>query len=466
MEKVLDFVKSPDYFNLAYNTDNWKGIGAHLEYFDNNNMEYIIIKQSSLKRFGIIFKNDDDIILKLLEYNKNVSLNIKIEIFYDKLKDKSKLSDEIIIQSIEQFKNNEEKYLAYCYIGVERGLSSALYHLGLYYENKCDFVKSISYFNKSIEKGNYTAAYYLGNSYKKNKDTENMLKYYLLAAEKNIQEVKIELARYYQEQNDSEKQLKYLLESKIDDLTLEELLLVAKSFAENNNKRYDYYEKTALKNHVESAYLMAQRYKATNQKSSMEKMYLIAIDQGDTKSLYELIDYRIKEGTLNKSDPINIKAAESGYEPGLYHIAYNIYTNYCNNGHKNDLDKMEKYFIESIKKGNQNAMNYLCQYYLRTNKYDDYYKLCLSYPDKIDKVQFIKTMDTFMNDKGGKEVPESCIEILRQIDLTGINNVPTSIRMLKKLITDQMDLIDMHFEYAPGGDGYKEAKKDFMKKLQ
>jgi len=78
MEKVLDFVKSPDYFNLAYNADNWKGISMHLEYLDNNNMEYIIIKQSSQKRFGIIFKNDDDIILKLLEYNKNVALNIKI----------------------------------------------------------------------------------------------------------------------------------------------------------------------------------------------------------------------------------------------------------------------------------------------------------------------------------------------------------------------------------------------------
>jgi len=466
MEKVLDFVKSPDYFNLAYNADNLKAISMHLEYLDNNNMEYIIIKQSSLKRFGIIFKNDDDIILKLLEYNKNVALNIKIEIFYDRLKDKSKLSDEIIIQSIEQFKNNEEKYLAYCYIGVERGLSSALYHLGLYYEKKGDFVKSILYFNKSIEKGNYKAAYYLGNSYKQNKDIDNMLKYYLIAVEKNVQEVKIELARYYQEQNDSEKQLKYLLESKIDDMTLEELLLVAKSFAENNNKRYDYYEKAALKNHVDSAYLMAQRYKATSQKSLMEKMYLIAIEQGDTKSLHELIDYRIKDGPLNISDPINIKAAESGYEPAFYNIAYNIYTNYCNNGHKNNLDKMEKYFIESIKKGNQNAMNHLCQYYLRTNNYDSYYKICLSYPDKIDKSQFIKIMDTFMNDKGGKEIPQSCIEILQQIDLTGINNVPTSIRMLKKLITDQLELIDMHFKYAPTGEGYEEAKKDFMKKLQ
>ena len=38
MEKVIDFVKSPDYFNLAYNADNLKAISMHLEYLDNNNI--------------------------------------------------------------------------------------------------------------------------------------------------------------------------------------------------------------------------------------------------------------------------------------------------------------------------------------------------------------------------------------------------------------------------------------------
>lgn len=481
-----DILKLQGYISLKhdYTFDN---MCNDLKYYIDNQIEYALVSPTSHKKiYTILVKDTDDIILKLLEHYKSVSINEKIEYFYDRLKDKNKLSDEIILQSIERFKDNDEKYLAYCQLGEQRGLSIAVYNLGLYFEKKGDYVKMLFYFNQSIEKGNYKAAYYLGNSYKKNKDTENMLKYYLLASEKNIKEVKIELARYYQENNDSDNQLKYLLESKIEDLTLDELLLVAKSFAETNNKQYEYYEHAANKNHLESAYLMANYYKSKGNKIATEKMYIIAIDQcNDTKSLHELIDFRIEEndpykiktntksgiynfykaykvGKLNIFDPINIKAANSGYEPALFEIACTIYNN---KNLKDYLDIMEKYFLKLIEKGNDNAMTYLSNYYLQNMNYNGYFGICLICPDKIDKCQFMKTLESFMNDKKIEEIPESCIDILYKINLSDIDNVPVCIRLLKKLITDQLSLMEMHFKYTVNGKGYYEAKSDFMEKL-
>lgn len=467
MNKILDILKNEqEYFGLNYN--DLKSICRDIEYFANNGIEYILISQTPIKKdYTIILNRDDNIIMKLVDYYKDSPNNIKIECFYDKLKDKSKLSGDIILQSIDLFINNEEKYVYYCKLGEQLNLSVALYHLGLHYEKKGDFVKMIEYFNKSIERGNYNAAVDLGNCYKQNKDTENMLKYYLMADEKNIPKVKIELARYYKSQNDEEKMLKYLLECNIDRLTSEELLFVVKSFPETDQKRYDYHRRLALLKNIDSVYIMVNYYKTKNDMNNAEKMYLIAIDLGDTKSLHELIDLRIKNGTLNKSDPINIKAAESGYGPALYHLAYIIYTNYRNNGHRNDLDRMEKYFMMAIEKGNPNAMNHLCDYYLtlKPKNYDAYYRLCLNHIDKMDKGLFIRIMEEFLNDKGGKDIPASCIEILQEIDLTGLA-VPTSIRILKKLITEQLDLMDMHFKYAPTSEGYEKAKQDFIKNLQ
>src|SRR5689334_18756475 len=122
MDKIIDLIRNEkEYFGLKYN--DLMSVYKDIEYFITNGIEYILISPTSTKKdYSIILNRDDNLIMKLIDHYKNLSINLKITCFYDHLKDKSKLSDEIIIQSIDFYINNEQKYLYYCQLGEQRNL--------------------------------------------------------------------------------------------------------------------------------------------------------------------------------------------------------------------------------------------------------------------------------------------------------------------------------------------------------
>ena len=54
-------------------------------------------------------------------------------------------------------------------------------------------------------------------------------------------------------------------------------------------------------------------------------------------------------------------------------------------------------------------------------------------------------------------------EMIEQIDENEIKT--TGIKIIKQLLSKQLDLLDMHFKFAPDANGYKEAKEHFYQTL-
>lgn len=57
-------------------------------------------------------------------------------------------------------------------------------------------------------------------------------------------------------------------------------------------------------------------------------------------------------------------------------------------------------------------------------------------------------------------------EVYKMIEQIDENEIKTTgIKMIKQLLHKQLDLLDMHFKFAPDTNGYKEAKKHFYQTL-
>lgn len=100
-------------------------------------------------------------------------------------------------------------------------------------------------------------------------------------------------------------------------------------------------------------------------------------------------------------------------------------------------------------------MKNLAIYYKEQRDYIEMLKLYMRDKDKYKK-QIYETL-IILNGN----VDEYIINILVTMDFSEFN--PSALfNLLIKVLKEKIEIIDLHFKYMPGGEGYSEAKKDFL----
>lgn len=189
----------------------------------------------------------------------------------------------------------------------------------------------------------------------------------------------------------------------------------------------------------------------------MKKYYLMAIERGYSDSMNNLGHYYdITEVNIELMMQYYLMAIDRGNSLAMFNLGH-----YYQHTEKNP-ELMKKYYLMAIEKGDSDAMYNLTEYY--TNNFDCQYTEAILYFYKI------KNYETWINSwekvfcKNLNVTPE-LIEHLTNIEDEHVQMLPKFIQSYTKLAKEKIDILELHFKYAPGAVGYEECKINFYKSI-
>jgi predicted DNA-binding WGR domain protein len=194
---------------------------------------------------------------------------------------------------------------------------------------------------------------------------------------------------------------------------------------------------------------------------TMKKYYLMAIKNDNIYAMGNFGNYYKKQKDYDNMKKYYLIAIKKGYSYSMKNLG-NYYEE------QKDYDNMKKYYFMAIEKGNSHAMNELAIHY---KKLEDYGALIKLYYDNLDKYGIIDKLVDELSKLLNKKKDEisvdysKIIDIIININLDDVSNVPMHMILLKKSLMESVDLYDLHFKYTPDGIGYEQAKQDFKNRV-
>lgn len=297
---------------------------------------------------------------------------------------------------------NNKLYEKYFQIAEINNNCHILFKIGLFFRDIPEFYYMEKYYLKSAKLNHAVAANNLGFYYEKNNNFPQAEQYYKLAISLYCPTAVFNLAEYYYKIEDYSQAKIYF---EMEPLDLYTILRLAKINQKLNNPE------------------------------NIIKYYLLAVEQNHTLSLYKLGKYFEK----NKDIDNMLK---------YYTLA---------------LDNMLKYYTltldkELAKKDSDIIIDRIYQVLIGEQNFELLLELLLKYgPPKI--YELFSSGINFNKFK----ISEKFLNLIKQIPDTYIQ-VPILL-ILKNLLNNQVDLMDLHFKYSENGLGFKEAMEDFYSKI-
>lgn len=217
------------------------------------------------------------------------------------------------------------------------------------------------------------------------------------------------------------------------------------------------------KNIVQLLYF-GQYYRSLENYENMAKYYSMAIENGYYKMACWLGWHYEEITNYDKMQKYYSIAAENGDATAMNNLGmyYHDIQDYAN---------MMKYYLMAIEKGNHMSMYNLAIYY--ESKKDDEnaikYYLMLLRDEKITKEIYTDTISNLyylITDENNR------LELHHYIQIIENTNHNTYLKIIKKnkpllllynIYKQKIDLLELPFKYAPGSDGFIDAKNDFVK---
>ena len=126
---------------------------------------------------------------------------------------------------------------------------------------------------------------------------------------------------------------------------------------------------------------------------------------------------------------------------------------------------MAKYYLMAMDNGNFSGLTTLFKYYNINDKYDQLLKIYIKYfkTAGLSITGLIKALNNYFS--LNYEVDNELINLIVNTDF-GTNDVPVFIKTIKAMASKELNMIKLHFDFAPGSNGFVEAKEHFMDYLQ
>ena len=373
--------KMKTYYNMAITNGDSSSMTNLAQYYKNVEKNYELMEKYYL--IAIYDVSPD----KLTEKHKNLDYDIDID-----------FANVTALYNLGLYYQERKQFqkMIKCYkCAIQKHDSDAMFNLGKYYELNNDYLNMLKYYRMAIDNDDVDAMYALGKFYQDIDDCTMMEKYYEMAVNKhNDINSMMELAKYYSDLSYKTPQFRKYIKMACDTDSLKAIIMYA-HWSENNLRmmRYKcacYGNKTCLwcisdyqnaikyyrlaidKNDIESMYRLGMFY-IDNGDLTLAEQYLLMAHNNDHKNatnklilLYERIDHN-----LSRAIPFMIKLCDSDADMMLK-IA-NYYKSI------NNESEMKKYYLMADAIGNSHGLYQLAKYYEDNNngsEAEKYYEIC------------------------------------------------------------------------------------------
>ena len=293
-------------------------------------------------------------------------------------------------------------------------------YIGLWYKTQGDIPNMKTYYEMAIEHGNDTAMTNLGHLYNTRGDIPNMKKYYEMAIEHGNTTAMTSLGHWYKTQGDIPNMKTYC------EMAIER----GNAIAMNN---------------------LGYWYKAQDDIPNMKKYCEMAVEHGNTTAMTNLGYWYKAQGDLSNMKKYYELAIEHGNTTAMNNLGHWYKT-------QGDIPNMKKYYELAIEHGNDAAMLNLGYWYETRKMYKEIIELCKFPSFASSNPDMVK--DAIMH---ASSITLELLPILVQLD-NEILKCPL-LGLVQQLYASKIELIDLHFKYAPTATGCLLAKQDFMTRL-
>jgi len=308
-------------------------------------------------------------------------------------------------------------------------INNKITHLyyGIYYQIHKKYDEMKKYYLMAISEKCCVSMYNLGDYYQIiNKNYDKMKKYYLMAIEMGSSFAMNDLAVHYEEQ---EKNIK-----------------LAKK----------YYKMAVSHKNVMGLYNLGSLYYSLNRIDLMKIYFRKASKRGSVCAMVELGMYYKENNKYNKAKLYFLMAIDKGDHSAMYELGVFYHTN------EKKYDLMEKYLLMAIDRGSAKAITFLEDYYSEYEKYDQLVELYLRFNKHV---KILSIIDLHLNGKIKHNLTNGKIlELIQKIDVP-VSDQPPYYNIIKNLLNEKIDLMELHFQYSQNGKGFEEAKQDFYEKM-
>ena len=221
-----------------------------------------------------------------------------------------------------------------------------------------------------------------------------------------------------------------------------------------NVEKMKYYYELAIENGNTGALNdLALYYEEINDFEMMKYYYELAIEQGSETAMYNLGKYYECKGNDEMAKKYYGMASEKGHSKSMFRLGIWYF-------YKGNHVLMKKYYGMAIEKGHDTAKEQLKRYYVHFFSGDEelmeglmfFYKH--SFIDEWNKMCILAITENINN--------EVLIKHLFKVSKSNKYTIPPILLTFIKLAQKNIDILDLHFKYAPSADGYEEAKKEFF----
>ena len=299
----------------------------------------------------------------------------------------------------------------------------------------------------------------LGNYYEQEKDYEQMEKYYLMGIDNGDIYAMVRLGIYYKNINNNILSEKYcsMCVAFCDADMLNTIAQYYRLVIEDYIKMEEYYLLAIEKGNANAMNNLAHYYHATNQKhDEMIKYYQMGISSGNATAMSNLgYYYEIKK---------DYEQMKKYYLMGIEHDDTCCVANLCRyyvliQDHPNVF----KYCEIGLKQGDhKNIIPQLRKYCNDNNMQVDFLKIYIKYLINTDRLEIIELFNTIAATQLQPIEESKFFDIITSFKFMNDDNLCVSLKLLTNTLKYNISLLDLHFNYAPGGQGFINAKQNFF----
>ena len=347
----------------------------------------------------------------------------------------------------------EEEMLKYYSLAVKQGFEHSMNNLWYYYSANKKYHDAITHYFQLLEAGCSIVTKYLAQCYQDIGNQEEMIKYFLLSITDS--HAMLLFGHYYQDIKDYDNAIKYYsLAAELNCDTAPFYIAIIYEKIGDIDKMIEYCQKNITKKYCVGK--LVKYYISINDETNMIKYCQIGIDLGNGSVASNLGGYYYEKRNFREALKYFLKA----FELDGYCAAYNLSFCYDTLG---DYDNMKKYALMMIKHGNFNYPDALL------NNPENILEMFIANKELFDDKNHIKSLlillEQLINNNG---LNNDLIAIIKYINIKYFLQYFGTHKLLysyKKLLDEQINLIDLHFNYAPDGKGCNKAKEDFLTRL-
>lgn len=169
-----------------------------------------------------------------------------------------------------------------------------------------------------------------------------------------------------------------------------------------------------------------------------------------------LASYYRKTGYSKLAIKYYLMAIKHGSISAMNHLA-------CHYDHnENNYELAKEYYLMAINHGNIHALYNLGHYYvINEGSYEKQFRLFYEYNDMVSRKELMKSIVKMFK----SSVSDETLELFMKIKFNDDDNIPYIIRAFQKVLNKNIDLLHLHFQYAPSSVGEQKAKQHFLRLL-